>query len=116
MGKRRAILWLVGGLALIGGGCQKQDVDRLSRLGSKVGQHVGTLTLGGNNQFMRGWRVAARISWDKELEGSGIQVQADGSTVTLSGKVADAAKRRRAVEIANATAGVEKVKDQMEGQ
>jgi osmotically-inducible protein OsmY len=61
-------------------------------------------------------RVGARLGWDKNLEGLAIQVEADGATVKLHGKVPDPAKRRRAVELATSTSGVEKVTDEMEGE
>jgi len=132
MGKQRGrkIGWLLCGVALCCCGCKDQDVDRLSRLGGKLAQKAGSLVGGGNGPLTRGlsglrlhWgavavdaRVAARLSWDRNLEGLAIQVDADGAEVKLRGKVPDAARRRRAVELAANTIGVEKVTDEMEGE
>jgi BON domain-containing protein len=132
MGKRqrRAMGWLLCGAALCCCGCKEQDVDRLSKLGGKLGQKAGTLLAGGNGPLTRSlsgvrlhWgavavdaRVAARLSWDKNLEGLPIQVVADGTEVKLRGKVPDPAKRRRALDLATNTIGVEKVTDEMEGE
>jgi hypothetical protein len=131
MGKRRGrtIGWLLCGAALCCGGCKEQDVDRLSRLGGKLSQKAGSLAAS-NGPLTRGlsglrlhWgavavdaRVAARISWDKNLEALPITVEADGGEVKLRGKVPDPAKRHRAVELATNTIGVEKVTDEMEGE
>jgi hypothetical protein len=130
MGKqrRRTIGWMLCGLALCCCGCKDGDVDRLSRLGGKLAQKGASLLGGGNGPLTRTlsslrlhWgavavdsRVAARLSWDKNLEGLTIQVEADGTTVKLRGKVPDPARRRRAVDLATSTSGVEKVTDEME--
>src|ERR1700677_2974085 len=132
MGKhhRRTIGWLLCAAVLCGSGCKDQDVDRLSKLGTKLAQKTGALFAGGNGPLTRSlssvrlhWgavavdsRVAARLSWDKNLEGLTIQVEADGPEVKLRGKVTDPAKRRRAVDLATNTIGVEKVTDEMEGE
>ena len=59
-------------------------------------------------------RVSARLRWDKALAGSKIQVQAKDGVVELKGPVIDLAQRRRAVELAESTAGADKVTDLLE--
>jgi osmotically-inducible protein OsmY len=59
-------------------------------------------------------RVSARLRWDKTLSEAPIDVQTNGAVVELRGKVRDLTQRRRAVELAGTTAGVEKVNDLLE--
>jgi hypothetical protein len=111
-----------------GAGCDRQDADRLSRLGRKgLARAEATLAgltcslTGGQAGFPCGpieggldLRVSARLRWDKKLAGDAIEVRAQGALIELKGKVADLAHRRRAVELAETTVGVEKVKDLLE--
>jgi hyperosmotically inducible protein len=59
-------------------------------------------------------RVYSRVHWDKALVGSSIdmEVRADG-TVTLKGAAADAAAKRRAVDLVETTVGVTTIVDQI---
>lgn len=59
-------------------------------------------------------RVHNRIRWDKQLMRSVLQIEvlADG-TVTLRGSVPDARAKDRAVDLAESTAGVTKVVDEL---
>ena len=59
-------------------------------------------------------RVAARLRWDKALVNHKIEVTAADGVVELKGKVGDLIQRRRAVEIAQSTAGVNEVRDSLE--
>ncbi len=59
-------------------------------------------------------RVSIRLRWDKNLADMPIQVSSKGAVVELKGAVRDLDQRRRAVEIAESTAGVEKVVDALE--
>jgi osmotically-inducible protein OsmY len=108
-------------------GCNHQDADRLARVGRKAAEKVQGLT--GNSsgrvaeglQVMRAsWdevaldaRVSARLRWDKGLAGAQVEVHANGAVVELQGTVADANQRGRAVDLAGATAGVERVTDNL---
>lgn len=49
-----------------------------------------------------------------ELDRSAVEVRVDDAVVTLTGTVADASTRERAVELARSTAGVREVRDQLE--
>lgn len=59
-------------------------------------------------------RVFGRLRWDKALDGASIDVTAsrDG-TVTLTGAVADAPAKAKAVRLAADTVGVARVVDQL---
>jgi osmotically-inducible protein OsmY len=59
-------------------------------------------------------RVYGRLRWDKGLEAAKIDVDADrDGTVTLSGTVADAVARGKAVRLAAETVGVVRVADEL---
>jgi osmotically-inducible protein OsmY len=58
--------------------------------------------------------VSARLSWDKSLAGVPVQVRANGGRVELHGTVPDLTQRRRAVELAESTAGVTEVVDALQ--
>jgi osmotically-inducible protein OsmY len=126
MGKGRTAWLLLGLLATCG--CNHQDADRLARVSRKAAAKVEGLT-GGAGQHLAdacqalraSWdevaldaRVSARLRWDKGLAGSHIEVRATGAAVELQGTVADANQRARAVEVAEATVGVEQVTDKLE--
>jgi osmotically-inducible protein OsmY len=115
--------------ALLLGGCQNQDTQQLAKLGAKLSEKAEALLIGGSGRLMQSWpslpmqlgeaaldvRVAARLRWDSKLAELGIRVKSDGGTVELQGKVQESEQRRRAVELAETTVGVEKVTDKLEG-
>jgi hypothetical protein len=112
---------------LAAGGCQSKDADILAQMGRKIAAKVAPLNeraqgkLGQGLEALRaGWdeasaaaRVAARLRWDKALAGADIQVSGPPDAVELAGSVADQAQRQRAVQLAEATAGVEQVVDKL---
>jgi osmotically-inducible protein OsmY len=58
--------------------------------------------------------VLTRLRWDKGLAGTAVQVDTPGTgVVRLQGIVADDQQRRRAVDLAESTQGVEKVVDEL---
>ncbi len=125
-GHRQTSLMLA---ALLLGGCQNQDTQQLAKLGAKLSEKAEALLIGGSGRLMQSWpslpmqlgeaaldvRVAARLRWDSKLAELGIRVKSDGGTVELQGKVQESEQRRRAVELAETTVGVEKVTDKLEG-
>src|SRR5262249_33730448 len=119
MGKLRTGGWLLLGLAGLAAGCSREDTERLSRIGQRIGAHVEVLTADCCQGVGDSWhgtveaRVAARLRWDKGLEGAAIQVRAAGGTVELKGTLQVPGQRQRALEQAQTTAGVEKVNDQL---
>jgi osmotically-inducible protein OsmY len=118
---------LVLGLALASCGCH-QDADRLANLFGKISGKFDGLTEGLRDKLHSGWgavrssvgetgldsRVSLRLRWDSDMAGADVQVRLAGQgTVELSGIVADLTQRRRAVELANTTVGVESVLDHL---
>lgn len=58
-------------------------------------------------------KIKAKMALDDVVKASDIDVDTEGSVVTLTGDVASADERRRAVRIATETAGVTKVVNQL---
>jgi hypothetical protein len=120
--------WLVVAMTVTSLGCNGDDRDRLARMGRTIAAKTEELTSGANDQLAGGWdavradldkmaldaRVSARLRWDKALAGAAIQVHSEGGTVELTGQVADAAQRSRAVDLAESTMGAEKVVDKLD--
>lgn len=122
-GKRAAGV-LVAGLALVAAGCSNEDTAKLSRVGKLLGKKLEAAA--GSEQAPRlpalgrvesaglEGRVRQRLKGDKLLAVQAIEVRAEGGRVELTGRVQDLAQRRRAVELAESTAGVEGVVDRLE--
>ena len=113
-------------LVLLLPGCNQQDTGALSRIAKKVQQRSEQLTgelgasaasgvSGVTDQLPRGLegRVAQRLRWDSELGGSAIDVVGTSEGVELRGRVRTLAQRRRALMLAESTAGVTAVIDRL---
>jgi osmotically-inducible protein OsmY len=110
-------------LAVLAGGCNREDTERMARLGRKVADRAEAVTTDQLVDLNRGWqavqqswqegtlagRVSARLRWDKKLADAQIQTLTTGNLVELKGTVRDETQRRRAVDLAESTSGVEKV-------
>ncbi|HWG44833.1 MAG TPA: BON domain-containing protein [Gemmataceae bacterium] len=122
---RRGRLGLALGLALAVGGCS-QDADRMARVCHKTAAKFDGVTEGIRGRLQNGWgavrgsvsessldsRVALRLRWDADMAGADVQVRLAGpGAVELRGTVADLTQRRRAVQLARTTVGVESVVD-----
>jgi hypothetical protein len=124
MGNLRTGGWLLLGLSVLAAGCSRQDTERLARVGKRIAGRFEALTADCRAGLGSSWhgsgaglsgRVAARLRWDRGLAGLSIQVHSTGeAAVELKGTVRDLTQRRRAVELAESTAGVEKVSDQLQ--
>jgi osmotically-inducible protein OsmY len=118
---------LILGLALTICGCS-QDADRLARVFQKTAAKFDGVTEGLRDKLNNGWgavrssvsetsldsRVALRLRWDTDMAGADVEVHLVGpGAVELTGAVADLTQRRRAIELAHTTAGVESVVDRL---
>ncbi len=126
---RRCGASILLGLLALAAGCEQPDQDRLMRVGNRVRADLDAAVGGDGDRLGAGlqsvwtsWqqvsldaRVSARLHWDKALDGAVIHAHADGETVKLTGSVRDLDQRRRAVEIATATVGVQRVVDELQG-
>jgi BON domain len=125
MGALLRAVWL---LPLLLCGCTGEDNEHLGRVGRKVVDRAETLVGDPDGRLHRGWqalrgemgevglegKVSQRLAWDKKLVNASIQVRADGGAVELKGAVRDEAQRKHALELAESTAGVNKVTDSLE--
>src|SRR5205814_665419 len=127
MGTRRNRRWLLllAALAAFAGGCNRQDTECLARIGRKTIGRTAGLTGDFRNTLTSGWqgvcttldetsvesRVLARLRWEQTLAESKLEVRLKDGSIELSGTVADLTCRRRAVALAESTAGVSKVVD-----
>lgn len=118
---------LLLGLALMSCGCT-QDADRLARVFHKTAAKFDGVTEGLRDKLHNGWgavhasvnetslnnRVSLRLHWDSDMAGADVQASLAGSgVVELTGVVADLTQRRRAIELAGTTVGVERVLDNL---
>ncbi len=106
------------------GGCSQQDADGLERIGRKLAARAELWTASLNEQLplklasLQGDtlenRVANRLRWDRLLVEEKIEVAANGAEIELKGLVSSAEQKRRAVELAENTTGVERVVDHLQ--
>jgi osmotically-inducible protein OsmY len=103
-------------------GCNQQDADGLARIGKKVAARAGSAAGPLRDRFDSGVRglasvkerVQARLRWDRQLADAAIDVSANAGDVELKGVLATEEQRRRAVELAESTHGVERVTDSLQ--
>jgi hypothetical protein len=103
-------------------GCERQDAERLTRVGWKVADKLQGL-VPDKTPWGASWstvpdmsleaRVRARFEADKYLAPLNLEVIATDHGVRLRGRVTDDVLKRRAVELAESTVGVEKVADEL---
>jgi len=118
----KRLVWLmVASFAVAPAGCEGQDAERLTRVGWKVADKLQGL-VPDKTPWGASWspvpdgsleaRVRARFEADKYLAPLNIEVVATDHGVRLRGRVTDDVLKRRAVELAESTVGVEKVADE----
>lgn len=91
-----------------------QQLDEgLDRLSSEVREGWASLRKTVDRMGIQG-RVYSRLRWDKQVATSRIDVDVqDDDTVVLRGQLTDDAAKRKAVELAKTTVGVERVVDEL---
>jgi hypothetical protein len=130
MGKPWPLFLLTAGLVAAAGisGCGAEDKKHLAGLGRKLAEHLQDAGAETGARLMRGWhaasgededltldtRVSLRLRYDKNLPDANVAVMVHGTEVELRGQVRDAEQRRRALDLAESTAGVDKVIDALE--
>jgi osmotically-inducible protein OsmY len=103
-------------------GCKREDIDILTRIGWKVTEKVQSLIpeqtpFGGNwtslNTSIES-RVKSRIQSDKFLSATPLEISSEGKSIRVKGIVKEDGLKRRALEMIEATIGVESVIDEIE--
>lgn len=92
------------------------DTSRARAAGAKIGEKVAV----GANEAERAvanagltTKIKAKMALDDLVKAAAIDVDTDGTVVTLSGTVRSAAERDRALQLARETVGVTQVIDQL---
>lgn len=94
----------------------EEDKERARAAGAQIGETVAA----GADQAQRAAadgsvtaKIKAKMALDDNVEAANIDVDTDGSVVTLTGRVANADERARAVRLARETEGVTSVVDRL---
>lgn len=92
------------------------DTSRARAAGAEIGETVAV----GASQAQRALsaarltaKIKSKMTLDDTVKAAGIDVDTDGSVVTLSGTVDSAAERARALQLARETEGVTSVVDRL---
>ena len=100
-------VWALG-VAAVGlwlAGCNSTDMNNLrsdtQKLGKDIGPTVGNAALAA--------KVNTHMTMHKGIDVSGLHVEADGKTVTVSGHVRDEGMRKKVVSAVQETTGVDHV-------
>jgi osmotically-inducible protein OsmY len=109
-------------LVSVAAGCNRQDSQRLARVGKKIVEKAEQIA-GGTQERLVGSlqnvqdnaglaaHVASRLRWDVGVADADITVRVQGNVVELRGSAESLRQRRRAVELAETTVGVARVDD-----
>jgi len=111
-------------LLFLGAGCNRQDIDGLGRIGRRALDRTQAAvsplrekfdhTLQGIGTLGLRQRVQHRLQWDKSLVDTSIEVAVTENEVELKGTLKRDEQRRRAIELAESTVGVERVSDHLQ--
>jgi osmotically-inducible protein OsmY len=92
------------------------DTSRAREAGAKIGEKVAV----GANEAQRAvgnagltTKIKAKMALDDSIQATAIDVDTDGSVVTLTGTVRSEAERVRALQLARETEGVTQVVDRL---
>jgi osmotically-inducible protein OsmY len=92
------------------------DTSRARETGAEIGEKVAA----GANEAQRAvanasltTKIKAKMALDDTIEAAAIDIDSEGSTVTLSGSVRSEAERSRALQLARETEGVTQVVDRL---
>jgi osmotically-inducible protein OsmY len=98
-------LGLIVVVASVIAGCNSQDADNLKKdatgFAKDAGQALGGLTLAG--------KVNTALALRKDVDTSGLHVEAKDGVVTVSGHVKTSDEKGRIFDVINNTVGVDKV-------
>ena len=84
-----------------------------AEIAGKVGEGAGRAEAALSDAGLTA-KIKAKLTLDDTLDGSRINVDTQGTVVTLGGSVRSAAQRQRAVQLARETSGVSAVTERLE--
>jgi hypothetical protein len=93
------------------------DTTTARERGAEIGEKVGRLANEAQDAISDGAitaKIKSKMALDDTIKSRDIHVSTSNGAVTLSGKVASAAERDRAMQLARETDGVKSVTDQMQ--
>ena len=92
------------------------DTSKAREVGAQIGAKASEAAAAAQTTLSEGSvtaKIKAKMSLDDTVEAKDINVDFENGVVTLTGTVRTAAERRRAVDLARETNGVNSVKDQL---
>lgn len=92
------------------------DTDKARRTGAAIGEAVATGAAQAQQVLDEGAltaKIKSKMALDDSIDAVAIDVDTDGTVVTLSGRVRSTAERDRALQLAKETAGVTSVVDRL---
>jgi hypothetical protein len=92
------------------------DTDKAREAGAKIGETVATGAAKAQEVLNEGAltaKIKSKMALDDSIKALAIDVDTDGTVVTLTGAVRSQAERERAVQLARETAGVTAVNDRL---
>lgn len=92
------------------------DKERAREVGAEVGERAAVATEQARRALSDGSltaKIKAKLALDDTVKALDVDVDTNGSTVTVSGTVATSAQRDRVVQLAKETAGVTNVVDHL---
>jgi hyperosmotically inducible protein len=94
----------------------KIDTERAREIGAEVGERTAAAASQARQAITEGsltGKIKAKMALDDSIKALDIDVDTNGSIVTVSGVVGNEAQRQRAVQLARETAGVTQVIDHL---
>jgi hyperosmotically inducible protein len=94
----------------------KIDTERAREVGAEVGERTAAAANQARQAITEGsltGKIKAKMALDDSIKALDIDVDTNGSIVTLSGVVGNEAQRQRAVQLARETVGVTQVVDHL---
>lgn len=92
------------------------DTQRAREAGAKVGEAVATGAVQAQQVLNEGSltaKIKSKMALDDTVKALAVDVDTNGTEVTLSGSVNSSAERDRAIQLARETAGVTRVHDRL---
>lgn len=96
-------------VTLVLAGCNPTDTKDLAQDGGKVAE---TALRAASNAGVAA-KVNTMLGLHKDVNLSGLHIEADGGTVTVSGHMGSAKEKKLVLDLANKTRGVDKVVDKL---